>query len=137
MLFCIRFICTYYLEINSYSKTTTHFFNIFRFFLADKSVGAKGFKATWTEVKDDPLCPPDMFQCEFSKYCISKQLTCNGIHNCGQSQDRILDQSDEKQAFCKFHLGRQHILTHSFTLETKYFDVLYTYEIQQDNVNLT
>lgn len=70
------------------------------FFLADKSVGAKGFKAIWTEIKDDDLCPPDMFKCEFSTFCISKQLTCNGIHNCGQDKHGNIDQSDEKQAFC-------------------------------------
>ena len=81
-----------------------------RFFLADKSVGAKGFKATWTEVKDlhrNQMCPPDMFRCQSSEFCISKQLTCNGMHNCGQDKFGNPDQSDEKQGFCKcFSLQR-------------------------------
>lgn len=76
------------------------------FFLADKSVGAKGFKATWTEVKKstEPECPQDMFQCERSKFCISKELTCDGFHNCGQEETdggkRYKDSSDENQAYC-------------------------------------
>ena len=75
---------------------------IFRFFIAEKSVGAKGFKATWTEVKEDTReCPPDMFKCDYSGFCISNTLTCNGLHNCGQDEHGNKDQSDEKQAFCK------------------------------------
>ena len=72
------------------------FYYNFRFYIADKSVGAKGFKATWTEVKDGPTCPPEMFQCKYSRFCISKQLTCNGMHNCGQDDHGNRDQSDEQ-----------------------------------------
>ena len=73
----------------------------FSFYIANKSVGAKGFKATWTEVKG-PMeqCPPEMFQCKYSRFCISKQLTCNGMHNCGRDEHGNLDQSDEQS--CKF-----------------------------------
>ena len=73
-----------------------------RFFLAEKSVGAKGFKATWTEIKVGAGCSsqPDMFQCQFSKFCIPIELTCNGMHNCGEYGDDP-DNSDEKQGFCK------------------------------------
>jgi hypothetical protein len=71
------------------------------FFIAEKSVGAKGFKATWTEVKDKGApCPPEMFKCEHSRFCISPDLVCNGQHNCGQDEHGNKDQSDEKQAFC-------------------------------------
>ena len=76
-----------------------------RFYIANKSVGAKGFKATWTEVKDskDKVCPPDMFLCAKSKYCISNQLTCNGLHNCGldPANKQYPDLSDEEPGFCK------------------------------------
>ena len=62
------------------------------FYLADKAVGAKGFKATWTEIKvnwaikeiqkyhwtiaqDVPTCNnPSEFKCRNSSYCISRKL---------------------------------------------------------------
>lgn len=81
----------------------------FSFYIANKSVGAKGFKATWTEVKG-PMdqCPPEMFQCKYSRFCISKQLTCNGMHNCGRDEHGNLDQSDEQS--CKFESSFQYFL---------------------------
>jgi len=68
------------------------------FYIANKSVGAKGFKATWTEVKDGKgqQCPADTFKCKYSEFCISKQLQCNGMHNCGRDEHGNLDQSDEQ-----------------------------------------
>ena len=86
-----------------------------RFFLAEKSVGAKGFKATWTEIKVGAGCSsqPDMFQCQFSKFCIPIELTCNGMHNCGdyvEGSERPKDNSDEKQGFCKIMREKKNIL---------------------------
>lgn len=63
-----------------------------RFFVADKAVGAKGFKAVWTEIRDGPGCTE--FLCQSSSFCIDRSLKCNGINNCGQD-----DRSDEDQ--CK------------------------------------
>jgi len=61
------------------------------FYLADKAVGAKGFKATWTEIKDVPTCNnPSEFKCRNSSYCISRKLVCNHVRNCGMD-----DRSDE------------------------------------------
>jgi len=57
------------------------------FFVAAKAVGAKGFKAIWTEIKDTNNCQE--FRCSKSEHCISRSLRCNGIYNCGE------DQSDE------------------------------------------
>lgn len=66
-----------------------------RFFIAEKAVGAKGFKAIWTEIKDPMDCSKG-FQCFTSKYCISEALKCNSIDNCGKN-DRS-DEVDCKQA---------------------------------------
>ncbi len=61
----------------------------FRFITAQKAVGAKGFKASWTEIREPgSLC--DQFRCASSGYCIPSSLRCNSIQNCGNS-----DQSDE------------------------------------------
>ena len=96
-----------------HSKTHLSHFQHYRFFIAEKSVGAKGFKATWTEVKDKGApCPPEMFKCEHSRFCISPDLVCNGQHNCGQDEHGNKDQSDEKQAFCKPLLNTKVINLH-------------------------
>ncbi|GLH08018.1 Cubilin homolog [Gryllus bimaculatus] len=58
------------------------------FISADKSVGAQGFRAVWTEVKEGPDC--DQFKCEKSSYCIADTLRCNKVANCGAD-----DRSDE------------------------------------------
>jgi hypothetical protein len=63
------------------------------FFVADKAVGAKGFKAIWTEIKDTSNCQE--FQCTQSLHCIPRSLRCNGINNCGPFKEG-LDTSDEK-----------------------------------------
>ena len=57
--------------------------------MADKAVGAKGFKAIWTEIKDTSNCQE--FKCTESKICIPRNLRCNGINNCGS-----MDTSDER-----------------------------------------
>ena len=72
------------------------------FISADKAVGSGGFKATWTEIEDpSPLpvpssssswppassLPCDKFKCSNNHYCISPQLKCNGISNCGKFDD--------------------------------------------------
>ncbi|CAG0901993.1 unnamed protein product [Darwinula stevensoni] len=58
------------------------------FITADKAVGAQGFQAIWTEIKDDPHC--DGFHCSKNGYCISDNLRCNGYENCG-----VGDKTDE------------------------------------------
>ncbi|GIY50571.1 cubilin [Caerostris extrusa] len=60
------------------------------FVTADKAVGAKGFQATWTEIKEGTKC--DQFQCSLNKYCISESAKCNGLPNCGL--DDISDEVD-------------------------------------------
>jgi len=61
------------------------------FYLADKAVGAKGFKAIYTEVKDSSSCSgPHEFLCRTTGYCISRSLVCNHVRNCGAE-----DNSDE------------------------------------------
>ncbi|CAH0553998.1 unnamed protein product [Brassicogethes aeneus] len=60
----------------------------FSFVIADKAVGAQGFKAVWTEVLEGPSC--DEFQCEQSGFCIPDKLRCNQVNNCGHE-----DTSDE------------------------------------------
>jgi len=60
-----------------------------RFITAQKAVGAKGFKASWTEIRE-PGSSCDQFRCASSGYCIPSNLRCNSIQNCGNS-----DQSDE------------------------------------------
>ena len=71
--------------------------SFFRFFTADKAVGAKGFKAIWTEIKEGPGCKE--FLCRGSSFCISKNLKCNGVNNCGQD-----DKSDESDCKLETHL---------------------------------
>ncbi|KAL1123173.1 hypothetical protein AAG570_002260, partial [Ranatra chinensis] len=59
------------------------------FISADKSVGAQGFKAVWTEVAQ-PNEKCDEFKCAKSSYCIANKLRCNRVANCGAD-----DTSDE------------------------------------------
>ena len=67
-----------------------------RFFIADKAVGAKGFKAIWTEVKEKRQCSEDEFRCTSTEFCISQSLKCNGINNCGVAMG-VMDKSDESE----------------------------------------
>ena len=60
-----------------------------RFLTAQKAVGAKGFRASFTEIRD-PSASCDQFRCASSGYCILPTLRCNAIPNCGHS-----DHSDE------------------------------------------
>ncbi|XP_067675721.1 dorsal-ventral patterning tolloid-like protein 1 isoform X1 [Haliotis asinina] len=53
-----------------------------------RSLGAKGFKLSWTEVSEDETCFG--FKCAKNNYCISSELKCNDLPNCGRS-----DESDE------------------------------------------
>ena len=64
------------------------------FLTAQKAVGAKGFKAIFTEIRD-PGSTCDQFRCASSAYCIQKDLHCNGIPNCGH-----FDNSDELNCKC-------------------------------------
>ncbi|XP_071744912.1 LOW QUALITY PROTEIN: cubilin [Lepeophtheirus salmonis] len=80
-------LCGDSLEHNTQILSETNMLRI-SFFIADKAVGAKGFKAIWTEIKDGPSC--DEFHCFSSSFCISSKLKCNGVKNCGHN-----DESDE------------------------------------------
>ncbi|XP_064103778.1 cubilin-like isoform X5 [Macrobrachium nipponense] len=64
------------------------------FLTADRAVGSKGFEGIWTEIQDNflpsgPKC--EQFLCSENNFCISKNLRCNGVPNCG-----VGDNSDEK-----------------------------------------
>ena len=75
-------------------------------FLTDiRSKGAKGFRIVWTRVISrltNGSCPG--FQCINSGHCISKNLTCNKVFNCGSyiniSGMPSIDTTDEIHA-CK------------------------------------
>ncbi|EEB14888.1 hypothetical protein Phum_PHUM333350, partial [Pediculus humanus corporis] len=58
------------------------------FISADKSAGAQGFRAIWTEFSKDEECSE--FLCSESKLCIAQKLRCNRVANCGAK-----DTSDE------------------------------------------
>ncbi|XP_071539486.1 cubilin-like isoform X3 [Panulirus ornatus] len=63
------------------------------FLTADRAVGAKGFEGIWTEIQDNflpsgPKC--EQFLCSKNNFCISKNLRCNRVPNCG-----VHDLSDE------------------------------------------
>ncbi|XP_046671731.1 dorsal-ventral patterning tolloid-like protein 1 [Homalodisca vitripennis] len=60
------------------------------FISADKSVGANGFKAVWTEIAD-PSSSCNEFRCTKSQFCIADKLRCNKVNNCGAD-----DYSDEE-----------------------------------------
>ncbi len=62
------------------------------FLIAEKAVGAKGFKAVWTEVRGLPDAAQQCqgFLCYQNNYCISEKLKCNNVNNCGEG-----DKSDE------------------------------------------
>uniref|UniRef100_T1IVJ3 CUB domain-containing protein n=1 Tax=Strigamia maritima TaxID=126957 RepID=T1IVJ3_STRMM len=57
-----------------------------RFVTAEKTTVS--FRAVWTEIREGPHC--DRFRCAINGYCISQQLQCNRIPNCG-----LNDTSDE------------------------------------------
>ncbi|XP_021693259.1 uncharacterized protein LOC5576365 isoform X2 [Aedes aegypti] len=67
---------------------------------ADKAIGAQGFRIIWTEVQETPvgssstlslLCESTYhWQCQISGFCLSDRLRCDGVKNCGAS-----DNSDE------------------------------------------
>nr|XP_029716235.1 cubilin isoform X3 [Aedes albopictus] len=67
---------------------------------ADKAIGAQGFRIVWTEVQETPvgasstlslLCESTYhWQCQISGFCLSERLRCDGVKNCGAS-----DNSDE------------------------------------------
>jgi len=76
-------------QLDQYSEITSETNQMkVSFFFADKAVGAKGFKAIWTEFKDTSNCQE--FRCAKSQICIPRTLRCNGINNCGH-----MDTSDE------------------------------------------
>ncbi|KRZ71535.1 Cubilin [Trichinella papuae] len=57
----------------------------------EKVNGLSGFNFSWTEFTMDEKCnSPDLFRCNFSKYCISSKVRCNDLIDCGEG-----DNSDE------------------------------------------
>ncbi|XP_012946236.1 cubilin [Aplysia californica] len=62
------------------------------FLTSETSLGAKGFKISWTEIHVGPSATMECsgFKCRENKYCISPKLKCNGEPNCGKG-----DNSDE------------------------------------------
>lgn len=58
------------------------------FLTSSRALGAKGFRITWTEVHETGTCYG--FKCEKNGYCISSELKCNSLPNCGNG-----DFSDE------------------------------------------
>ncbi|XP_055889902.1 cubilin-like isoform X3 [Biomphalaria glabrata] len=75
------------------------------FLSSSSSLGAKGFKISWTEVHTGHSISEHSggdcagFQCTTNKYCISPSLKCNKEPNCGQG-----DNSDET-AECSSKMG--------------------------------
>ena len=74
--------------------------------MAAKAVGAKGFKAVWTEIEGTATDPGQCrgFVCRDRGYCIDEKLKCNGANNCGgtyftDDETFVPDLSDE--ADCK------------------------------------
>lgn len=68
---------------------------MYSFISADKSVGARGFQAVWTEISESSSSCGE-FQCAKSSYCIADKLRCNKVVNCG-----AYDGSDEDN--CKLY----------------------------------
>ncbi|XP_053215046.1 tolloid-like protein 2 isoform X2 [Panonychus citri] len=68
--------------------STTNIIKI-SFLITDTAVGARGFEAVWSEIKDDGTSC-DALQCPKSGYCVSNDMKCNGAPNCG-----FYDQIDE------------------------------------------
>ncbi|BFZ25253.1 hypothetical protein BsWGS_28292 [Bradybaena similaris] len=63
------------------------------FLSSPSSLGAKGFKLSWTEVYRGPAPSGHSdvecagFRCVVNKYCISSTLKCNNEPNCGKGDD--------------------------------------------------
>ncbi|XP_058800647.1 dorsal-ventral patterning tolloid-like protein 1 isoform X2 [Phymastichus coffea] len=74
---------------DKWSHISDNHFMRLSFLSADKAVGQQGFRAIWTEVKQDAECRGG-FLCERSGYCIDESLKCNNVDNCGPE-----DTSDE------------------------------------------
>ncbi|KAL3204476.1 hypothetical protein MRX96_011485 [Rhipicephalus microplus] len=55
------------------------------FMTAQKAVGNGGFRAVWTEIREDPSC--EDLRCALTGYCISSRLRCNDLPNCGSSDN--------------------------------------------------
>ncbi|KAK3098908.1 hypothetical protein FSP39_024226 [Pinctada imbricata] len=72
-------------------------FNI-EFLTSSRALGAKGFKIAWTELhNENSACSG--FRCKRTQYCISKELTCNGLPNCGKElESNEVDTSDENES---------------------------------------
>ncbi len=93
--------------------------------MADKAIGAPGFRAVWTEVQDGSIsnCHNSFFRmliwdnqynpvqknnsifsnigCKKSQFCIPMDLKCDGSKNCGIANIEY-DHSDEEDSTCTF-----------------------------------
>ncbi|KAL3884105.1 hypothetical protein ACJMK2_030327, partial [Sinanodonta woodiana] len=71
-----------------------------RFLTSSRALGGRGFQLSWTEVHSAGTCYG--FKCQTSGYCISSDLRCNGLPNCGFGTK--IDDSDE---ICPKQAGAQ------------------------------
>ncbi|OQV20586.1 putative Cubilin [Hypsibius exemplaris] len=68
------------------------------FTTSSKATGGDGFALRWNEVRHPVVgdrCEADEFFCDKNKFCINKDLRCDGHHNCGE-----FDGSDESVTEC-------------------------------------
>ncbi len=86
------------------------------FYIADKAVGATGFRAVWTEVKRKETCRENEFKCKGTRFCISRKLKCNKVNNCGRVSTGDLDKSDELE--CEI---RKLLLIFFYSIQFVYF----------------
>ncbi|XP_021958123.2 uncharacterized protein LOC110854036 isoform X3 [Folsomia candida] len=88
------------LQENSQFVSTRNTMRI-TFIMADKAIGAPGFRAVWTEVQDGSIsnCHNSFFRCAKSQFCIPMDLKCDGTRNCGIA-NVTYDHSDEEDSTC-------------------------------------
>ncbi|KAL3312859.1 hypothetical protein Ciccas_008542 [Cichlidogyrus casuarinus] len=71
------------------------------FLTTSQSIGGAGFEILWTEIYEpnkDGSCPEATIKCQLTKYCIYRQLECDGFENCGTqinaTGSRLIDYSE-------------------------------------------
>ncbi|XP_060597255.1 cubilin-like isoform X3 [Ruditapes philippinarum] len=76
-------------EMSKTSITSTGNTEVIQFLTSNAALGFKGFRLTWTELHVS-AGPCYGFKCQKTGYCISPDLKCNQLPNCGPG-----DKSDE------------------------------------------
>lgn len=87
----MAYLCGKHKEGEELSYLSLHDSVKLTFITSPASLGARGFKVSWTEIHrshNDENCPG--FLCLKNNYCIADKLACNREPNCGQG-----DNSDE------------------------------------------